>query len=193
MPKNITSCIKDTRFVNFFFRRLQRVDDEQSAWMETIGISSKDYPFVSMCGVREWNMVRPAAVPFVFHTLTGPSWNGDDATRQWLLFGGDLAEPFDGEGGLAISRVNGRLYHKLTTQSLESDHRVGYQSQEFGLIRSSVAVALSDRIVPMDGDSVVEEHSGLIFETHGKRVPIPWLPDSAEPGPWGLPSDHEGQ
>lgn len=190
--KNITSCIKDMRFLNLFFRRLQRVDDEQRAWMEANGISSQEYPFVSPCGRKEWNMVRPAAVPIVFHSLT----NESNSCRQQLLFGGNMAEPFDEENGIAISRVNGRLYHKFTAYPLErcdktrKKHPDGLPKQEFGLIRSSVAVALSNRMVPIDGHDLSAENSGVAFETQSnKEVPIPWLPQSAEPGPWGLPSD----
>ena len=192
MQKNITSCIKDMRFLNLFFRRLQHVDDEQRSWMEANGISSQDYPFVSPCGGKEWNMVRPAAVPIVFHTLT----NESDPCRQQLLFGGDMAEPFDEENGFAISRVNGRLYHKFTVYALErgdrnrKEHPDGLPMNQFGLIRSSVAVALSNRMTPIDGHDVSAENSGVVFVTEGdKKVPIPWLPLSAEPGPWGLPSD----
>ena len=192
MPKNITSCIKDTRFLNLFFRRLQRVDDEQREWMEANGISSQEYPFVSPCGGKEWNMVRPAAVPIVFHTLT----NESDDCRQQFLFGGDMAEPFDEENGFAISRVNGRLYHKFTAYALNrcdrnrNENAGGLPMQDFGLIRSSVAVALSNCMVPIDGEDLTAKNSGVVFETKSKnQVPIPWLPLRYEPGSWGLPSD----
>jgi len=189
MPKNITSCIKDTRFLNFFFRRLQRVDNEQRKWMEANAISADEYPFVSPCG-KEWNMVRPASVPIVFHTLT---------EQQDLLFGGDMTEPFDENNGIAISRLNGRLYHKLKTHSLaHGTKRVKDSTDErcsptFGLIRSSIAVSLSDRIIPIEDAAIAsDEFSDMGFEIDSSNIlPIPWLPLAAEPGAWGMPCHEE--
>jgi len=197
MPKNVTSCIKDTRFLDFFFRRLKRADEEQRDWMEaTDTISAMEYPFVSPCGSQELNLVRPAAVPIVFHTLTEPvSENGTASSSKQLVFAGSMVEPFDEKNGIAISRKNGRLYHRLTTHSLnrrkgksESNNNIDTEGQAYGLIRSSVAVALSDRIVPINDESSSEAYSDVGFETeaHG-LVPIPWLPLESEPGPWAMP------
>jgi len=210
MPKNIATSIKDTRFLDFFYKRLQRVDDKMRIWMEANDVVPvTDYPFVSPCG-RELNFVRPAATPVVFHSLmSSTAVQSDDANdhQQQLVFGGNMLEPFDEQKGIAISRVNGRLYHRLTTHSLDRRNKKatstadGSQDEgglpaaatpqhQYGLIRSSVAVTLSERIVPLDEQHEGRTHSGMGFETeqHG-LVPIPWLPLEAEPGSWAMPTD----
>lgn len=55
----------------------------------------------------------------------------------------------------------------------------------YGLIRSSVAVSLSEKITAGSDDS----GSHLEFHTQDGPKPIRWLPDDAEPGAWSLPAD----
>ena len=192
MPKNIATSIKDNRFLDFFFRRLKWVDDTMHAWMNANNISANEYPFVSPCGKQELNFIRPAAAPIIFHSLV----ESNDGKGKQLVFGGSMAQPFDEKNGIAISRLNGRLYHRLTTHSL--GRRMFDASnddvREYGLIRSSVAVALSDSIIPMDYSSnsrtVTEprKSSGLGFQDDQSRLlPIPWLPLDVEPGSWAMP------
>lgn len=129
-----------------------------------------DYPFVSPCGI-ELNFIRPAATPIVYHTF-----RKNDRT---LLYGGNLEQEFDSTI-LAISRTTGRLYHRFIPKNAKEDIRQhGGESMAYGLIRSSVAVALSEKIgVGADG--------GFLYdETHE----IDWLPEENEPGGWAMPND----
>lgn len=121
---------------------------------------------------------------------------------------------------LAISQSTGRLYHALTAMSLQikekkqrhnsadkDDKTLTTQSpQEYGLIRSSVAVTLAQHMVFQDDQNECPEgldetdstesrasNSSMLLDCTVKGrptlVPIPWLPLEAEPGPWSAPVD----
>ena len=114
-PKNIATSLKDTRFLNFFFSRIRRVDasidgnvvNKILSYSENIDndsmvdVITNDYPFVSPCGI-ELNFIRPADTPIVFH----------DLQRGNLIFGGSLSQPYNPQH-LAISKKTRRLYHEL--------------------------------------------------------------------------------
>ncbi|OEU18644.1 hypothetical protein FRACYDRAFT_163328, partial [Fragilariopsis cylindrus CCMP1102] len=104
-PKNITSSIKDTKFLNFFFSKIRCATVKEIDFLiEEMDDDEEDiqYPFVSKCGF-EINYIRPAATPIVFHTLVT---NNDDR----LLYGGNLSVQFD-SNRLAISKRSGKLYY----------------------------------------------------------------------------------
>lgn len=140
----------------------------------------EDYPFVSPCGI-ELNFVRPADCPIVFHGLDGTE----------LVFAGTLKQPFD-PSRLAISAKTGHLYHELwNSETSISKHAASPGS--FGLIRSSVAVTLSEWIVPMTNENTSSETkngSGMIYldeqVTCTNPREIQWLPEEAEPGLWAM-------
>lgn len=97
-----------------------------------------------------------------------------------MLFGGNLSHPFEPER-LAISERTGRLYHQIvpTQKKIPRMSNLGY-----GLIRSSVAVSLSEKIIPGEGEDGV-----LAFQTLNGVVPVKWLPNEEEPGVWAMPGD----
>jgi hypothetical protein len=183
LPKNITSCIKDTKFLDFFFRRLQPLRLRDIDLLHNRDILKSEYPYVSPCGT-ELNFVRPAATPIVFHSLQGDE----------LSYAGTMVQPFK-EKHLAISEETGRLYHRLTGENVLARDKakskvVATQKTkgEFGLIRSSVAVALSDRIEVLGGDEDdADGSSGMGIVTESGLLSIPWLPEEAEPGSWAMP------
>lgn len=127
----------------------------------------KDYPYVSLCG-KEVNLIRPAALPLVFHSLVGDE----------LHFGGNLTVAFQ-PSSLAVSERTGRLYHKI-----EKNTRTTQPGISYGLIRSSVAVALSEHIQPGDQGKNIGK---IFFCNKGKFSMIDNLPLSSEPGEWALP------
>jgi hypothetical protein len=181
LPKNITSCIKDAKFLDFFFRRLQPLRQRDEDLLHGRDILTSEYPYVSPCGI-ELNFVRPAATPIVFHGLQ----------RDELSYAGTMVQPFD-EKHLAISEETGRLYHRLTGENVLARDKAKSKvvatqdiKDEFGLIRSSVAVALSDRIEVLDGNDA-DGSSGMGIVTESGLLSIPWLPDEAEPGAWAMP------
>jgi len=141
-----------------------------------------DYPFVSPCG-KELNFIRPAATPIVFHCLTGTL----NTEKRQLLFGGNLTQPMD-YTRIVVSFKTGRLYHELTEHSLQprGEKEAANHVIDYGLIRSSVAVALSDQIIPFEDVEAPEKHSGMAIIGDEGPHPIPWLPVSAEPGQWAL-------
>jgi hypothetical protein len=182
LPKNIATSIKDTKFLDFFFRRVRRISPEQATFLHERNISWKEYPFVSVCGVEK-NFIRPAATPIVFHSLIS-----DDSE---LSFAGNLVEPFNVEN-LAISPKSGRLYHRLT-KPVPKSKTSQVLCLEYALIRSAVAVQLSEIMEPLEeeehiSDSDSKSYSGLQIQLgKGGYQRIPWLPVEYEPGDWAMP------
>lgn len=176
LPKNIATSIKDDKFLNFFFSRIRWTRTRDLEFLISKGIENH-YPFVSLCG-KEVNFIRPAATPIVFHSLVGNE----------LFFGGNLKQSFE-SSRLAISSVTGRLYHEIPGNG-NATHKEskGPATLGYGLIRSSVAVALSEHIHPTDNqDGSV--HFEFLTETEQHQ--IPWLPLEDEPGLWAFPGDED--
>jgi Domain of unknown function (DUF4505) len=156
--KNITTSIKDMKVLDSFFAQIKYINEIHKEYMIQQNIPIQDYPFISICQ-REWNLIRPAATPIVFHALVDH--------EQFLLYGSSntsiLREPFDETNGIVVSKKSGMLYHKLTTHSYyplsarrQRQHPMTSQQllqpqqrQQYALIRSTVALTLSDRIVDL--------------------------------------------
>lgn len=211
MPKNIATSIKHTEFLNFFFRNLQRVDTNQTQVLQQVN-AEQDYPYVSPCGRLELNFVRSADLPIVFHGMIQDTPANEE---RLLVFGATLVQPFQPDK-LAISPTTGRLYHELikmtdessvddenSTTNIKNGSKVNHRlttplhtsdKLEYGLIRSSVAVSLSEFIIVADDkDDTDAAFSGMHFDcpiTHC-NFPIKWLPPEAQPGPSSMP-DTEG-
>lgn len=192
LPKNIATSLKSEKFLDFFFRRIKRTGKRERSILQKIGSEwnfntlADDYPFVSPCGV-ELNFIRPADTVIVFHSIREAPSGGRE-----LVFGATLTHPFS-PGRLFISKRTGRIYHEMTVD-LDEEKIV----RDFGLIKSSLAVSLSDGIVDggetTSGEKVassLQQHSGMDFvcPDTGNTYPIAWLPDEAEPGSWALPHD----
>ncbi|KAI8910958.1 hypothetical protein EDD86DRAFT_204056, partial [Gorgonomyces haynaldii] len=121
VPKNITSCFKDIKFLDFFYTRLKR---EQHPHL-------KEYTHLSPCG-PERNWIKVQDTPIVFHTLQ----------EDKLVYGGSLCVDFDPH--LLFVR-NGRFYFRI------QDHLpspVWYDGKHnLGLIKSSLVLsAFADSI-----------------------------------------------
>jgi hypothetical protein len=169
-PKNVATSIKDVRFLNFFFVQIRRCNEADHVFMHRRDIPTSDYPFVSPCGKREFNFVRPIIAPIVFHGLVMKSVHG--AANGSLSFAGDLKQEFD-EKHLAVSYESGRLYHRILHPKLAS---LGY-----GLIKSSIGVELADRL------DVDEEAGSFTIRLDDDRiVGVAALPATAEETPWGM-------
>ena len=182
LPKNIASSIKDEKFLNFFFKRICLPNQDEKDFLKSIDVY-QDYKFVSPCG-REVNYIRPADTPIVFHSLTN---DGN------LLYGGNLKQNFD-SSRLAVSSRTGRLYHELDGYSKGQPSSSDEEESDdiflkYGLIRSSVAVALSENIHPGDDGEVGDDCNWIYTSTSGSSKLIYWLPNGAEPGEsaWALP------
>jgi hypothetical protein len=172
--------LKDGRFLDFFFRRLRQTTKEEADCLRNCGIEAAEYPFVSPCG-RELNFVRPAATPIVFHSLT--------ADRSQLVYGGSLVIPFD-PTRLAISNKTGRLYHQVVGTGERKTNME--ELKEYGLVRSSLAVTLSEHMTASSTRSNAfpegMDLSGMDFLTNSnEKLSIPVLPEELEPGSWAMP------
>eukprot|EP00542_Grammatophora_oceanica_P021189 CAMPEP_0194035890 /NCGR_PEP_ID=MMETSP0009_2-20130614/8306_1 /TAXON_ID=210454 /ORGANISM="Grammatophora oceanica, Strain CCMP 410" /LENGTH=185 /DNA_ID=CAMNT_0038677445 /DNA_START=131 /DNA_END=688 /DNA_ORIENTATION=- len=178
MPKNIATSIKTEAFLDQLLRQMRRAEPKHYGSLEDNGdVLGEDYPFVSPCGL-ELNFVRPCdATPVVFHTLAK-----DPSGGRYLVFGGTLLQPFE-PTHLAVSPTTGRLYHRLVVSNGGSSARVALHKsghEEYGLIRSAVAVSLSDHIH-------VADDATWLYTEDGRDHQITPLPLSADLGPWSMP------
>lgn len=177
LPKNIATSLKNQAFLEFFFKHLTPSKERDLKLLPPE--VRQDYPFVSHCGI-ERNFVRPADVAIVFDAL---EYDAHDESLK-LHYGGSLHQPFD-PSCLAISQRSGRLYHELLRVGEKEGTPLHQQSGNFGLVKSSLAVALSDQIEIED-----ESHgTGMEFVTQGTRIRIPFLPEDAEAGVSSMPVD----
>ena len=169
-PKSIATSLKSPAFLDFFISNIKESTAQDLELLpECVRV---DYPYVSRCGV-ELNFVRPADSPIVFHSM-----DGDTPDALQLYFAASLRQRFDPRC-LAISPRTGHLYHQLLGHGTSLHRKTGC----YGLIKSSVAVALSEQIIAHND----EIGSGTQFAVGGCHYPIPWLPGSAEPGSWAMP------
>ncbi|XP_054714451.1 UPF0598 protein CG30010-like [Uloborus diversus] len=127
--KNFTSCFKDKKFLEFFFRRLKFNDS---------GRYEKEFPFLSLCG-RETNFVRCDDLPIVFTHIFEK--NEDNETIEYISYahtGELLKQKFEPEK-ICMLPESGRVYHP----GPESTGGVG-------LIKSSLAIQLSQHFLYQD-------------------------------------------
>lgn len=179
LPKNIASSIKDIKFLDFFFRQMRPVQKKDMEYLGELGVGD-DYPFVSPCG-KELNFIRPAATPIVFHTF--------DQANSNLIFGGALTQPFD-PSLLAVSATTGRIFHQLTVHDRIAGKKIKtevyqHKTPHFGLIKSSIAIALSENLHFQNDTEKLE------FVDEGRKYAIPCLPEDQEGHSWALDAINE--
>lgn len=115
--KNFTSCFKEKKFLEFFFKRIR---------LNNTG-RYEDFPFISLCG-RERNFIRCDDLPIVYTNIIKVK-NGD-----LLCFGyaGDLLTLEFKPNKIYMLPSTGRVYHP-------ADDKYG----GVGLIKSQLAIELS--------------------------------------------------
>ncbi|XP_026738068.1 UPF0598 protein CG30010 [Trichoplusia ni] len=116
--KNFTSCFKEKKFLEFFFKRIR---------MNTTGRYQEDFPFLSLCG-RERNFIRCDDVPIVYtHVIKVDN-------TDFLSFGyaGDLLKAKFKPEKIYMLPSTGRVYHP-------ADDKYG----GVGLIKSKLAIEFS--------------------------------------------------
>ena len=183
-PKNIATSIKDEKFLNRFFSRIRRWANNNNnkntkgdvellfkEQYELLSSLKEDYPFVSKCG-SEINFIRPAATPIVFHSLVG----------DILFYGGSIGVLFESDR-LAVSKKSGKLFYRIFHGEGNCNRKNGTPEElmglEYGLICSSVGVALSNKI------SISKQEKFLYDDV----AEIDWLPSDYEPGKWAMPDE----
>lgn len=125
MPRNIATCMKDTKFLDFTFKNLKLNDTEYHP----------DIPLISMCG-KEINFISPADR---FSVIGYKDFNQKRCT---LIYGGTLEQEFV-PSFLAYNPNTGRIYHRILK------HR--HLSDKYGLLHPHICQRLGDEICP-DGD-----------------------------------------
>lgn len=157
LPKNITSCLKSDKFLNFFFSQIKPNDTGEHM----------DYPFISPCG-KEMNFIKTAD-PYgavVFREF-------DESKEKFQFYGGGGGkfQPLNPRSFVISSQ--GRLYHELT------EHRHAKDLGSLALVRSQVALSLCENNVEIgersndqDNESNSSEDSNMFFIWHGKKYPM---------------------
>lgn len=135
--KNFTSCFKEQKFLDFFFKRIR---------LNKTGRYEKEFPFISLCG-RERNFIRCDDVPIVYtHTIT-KSHDGSDADFLTYGYAGDKLSFLFSPERIYMLPQTGRVYHPAAEM---------YGG--VGLIRSKLAIELSKNFVFANSDSQTPSH-----------------------------------
>ena len=145
----IHSTVAAPQLLKFFFARIKRNDTG----------FHPEYLFVSPCG-PELNFIKPADTPFVFTDL-------DEAGDLQLGDPVSSAVPFDCSA-LPVSASCGRLYHPMPRNKRRPNE------QAFGLIRSQLAVRLSE-CMEFESDS---DAGCIVWD--GQSHPLRELPAGAD-------------
>lgn len=116
--KNFTSCFKEKKFLDFFFKRIR---------LNTTGRYQEEFPFISLCG-RERNFIRCDDVPIVYTNILVKN------NRDHLSFGyaGDLLATEFKPDKIYMLPLTGRVYHP-------AEEKYG----GVGLVKSKLAIELS--------------------------------------------------
>ncbi|KAJ9085332.1 hypothetical protein DSO57_1015143 [Entomophthora muscae] len=137
VPKNITSCFKDVKFLNFFFRRIK---------LNTYEPHHQKYSFVSLCG-KERNFIYSEDSPVVFHDVCFKD--------ELLTWAGNLKVPFL-SNQIHVSESTGRLYHPSPIQFTKSpSNQEGcYNTQQPYYIKHNLALLKSSLVLSNLMDSL---------------------------------------
>ena len=133
----------EKKFLDFFFSRLKL--NETDRYVD-------EFPYLSPCG-REKNFIRCDDKPIVFVHLSDNTDNKKDVLSYGYVGTTKLCVPFQPEK-VCMLPESGRIYHP-------SDPKVG----GVGLIKSSIAIAISKHFDFEDG----EEHAPTHFTWKGER------------------------
>ncbi|KAG6454051.1 UPF0598 protein CG30010 [Manduca sexta] len=131
--KNFTSCFKEKKFLEFFFKRIR---------MNTTGRYADEFPFVSLCG-RERNYIRCDDLPIVYTHII------NKCNTDFLTYGyaGDLLSTEFIPQQIYMLPLTGRVYHP-------AEDRYG----GIGLIKSKLAIELSKNFEFQNGEAQPPTH-----------------------------------
>lgn len=118
--KNFTSCFKEKKFLEFFYKHLQK---NNSGEYENI------FPYISPCG-REMNYIRCDDTPIVYTGIINNKENDGDLLTYGYV-GPSLSVTFQPEE-LCMLPESGRVYHPAESK---------YDG--IGLIKSSLSIEIS--------------------------------------------------
>lgn len=132
--KNFTSCFKEKKFLEFFFKRIR---------VNKTGRYEDDFPFLSLCG-RERNYIRCDDVPIVYTHIV--SNNHGESFLIYGYVGNNLKVMFIPEKMFMLPET-GRVYHP-------AEDKYG----GVGLVRSKLAIELSKYFEFKNGESNQPTH-----------------------------------
>lgn len=148
--KNFTSCFKEKKFLEFFFKRIR---------LNKTGRYQEDFPFISLCG-RERNYIRCDDVPIVYTHI----YSTDE---DYLVFGyaGDLLKFSFRPEKVYMLPETGRVYHP-------ADEKYG----GIGLIKSKLAIEISKNFSFANGDTCPPTH--FMWKSKSYKLDQTWLKDA---------------
>ncbi|KAH3774322.1 hypothetical protein DPMN_175701 [Dreissena polymorpha] len=135
--KNFTSCFKEKKFLDFFFKQIKHNET---------GRYAEEFPYLSPCG-RERNYIRCDDRPIVYVHLTENSPSTSEDILSYGYAGSPtLRVPFQPEK-ICMLPSTGRIYHP-------GIERLG----GVGLIKSSIAIAISKHFEFKNGEEFPPTH-----------------------------------
>ncbi|XP_021923661.1 UPF0598 protein CG30010 isoform X3 [Zootermopsis nevadensis] len=153
--KNFTSCFKDKKFLEFFFKRLR---------LNTTGRYMAEFPYLSLCG-RERNFIRCDDYPIVFTHVIRDNTTGQPEDRLSYGHAGDLLSvKFEPERIFMLPET-GRVYHP----ALEHVGAVG-------LVTSKLAIEFS-KWFEFDGKHKMPTH--FIWDGKKYKLETDWYYEAA--------------
>ncbi|CAG0887044.1 unnamed protein product [Darwinula stevensoni] len=148
--KNFTSCLKEKKFLRFFFRQIHH--NKTGRYMDS-------FPWLSPCGL-ERNFIRCDDTPIVYtHLIKRDSWYDFGYAHA----GEYLVTPFEPDRVCMLPQT-GRIYHPAA-------EKVG----GVGLIRSGLAIEFSTHFKFENGDQNPPTHftwDGKTYELKNDLVDI---------------------
>lgn len=135
--KNFTSCFKEKKFLQFFFKNLKLNNSDRY---------TSEFPYMSLCG-RERNFVRCDDYPIVYTNIIKKT--DENKEKYSLSYGhaGDLLMTEFIPNKLIMIPDTGRVYHPAS-------EKVG----SIGLVRSKLAIELSKHFVFENGENLPPTH-----------------------------------
>lgn len=144
--RNITSCLKDNKVLNFIFNNLQ---------INKTNLFPK-IPLISYCG-KEINFITPADI---FSTLTFKdlNWNTNK-----LIYGGTIEQNFD-VNSLVYNPISGRIYHPIM------EHK--YLNGTYGLLHPNLCQKIGENISLSSLESTTSQNSNYILNWNDQQISI---------------------
>lgn len=141
--RNIATCLKDPKFLKFFYSQLQTTPDYLLNIEDEVDRSA--YGYVSLCG-KEVNYICPDdSVAIVFSDIVTSSDRRTGLDHDYLMYAGKTMKQRFFPSMLRINEA-GRLYHPT------SEHKK--LSQDLGLLHPHLAQSLDLRMTQSETFSV---------------------------------------
>lgn len=154
--KNFTSCFKDKKFLEFFFKHLKK---------NNTGRYMDDFPFLSICGV-ERNFVRCDDLPLVFTKVILKCNMETGVEEDWFGYAHAddlLMVPFEPQR-LFMNVKTGRVYHPAPQKA-----------GGIGLVRSNLAIEFSASFNFENGEGHAPTH--FIWRDKQYQLDTEWYRD----------------